>query len=122
MRKKLVSDLAEDLRKQIAGTIALYEKATGQKYHQAEPPAEAPTAARRRRLRPKYVPQNILPKEHTCPHCGETKNVAEEFGIRTVRIPPSKSNAGGTVLRYNSWCRVCRNSSEAHPTRARYGR
>jgi hypothetical protein len=118
---------AQELLQQVEAFVSFYERVTGDKFR---PTGESQKSGpkTRRRLIPRHVPQDILPQEHTCPHCiamgksEEATKPIDEFGTRTVVIPPSKTNAGGTVLRYNSWCRDCRNSSDSHPTRSRFGR
>lgn len=51
--------------------------------------------------------------EQECPHCGETKSIATEFGF--------KRSKGGEVSP-QSWCRTCRNSPDSHPGRVGGGR
>lgn len=43
-----------------------------------------------------------------CPHCGEEKQVATEFGFKKLR---------NGRIKPQSWCRACRNGPDSHPTR-----
>jgi hypothetical protein len=45
-----------------------------------------------------------------CPHCGEEKQIATEFGFKRLK--------DGSV-KPQSWCRRCRNSPDSHPGRSK---
>ena len=51
---------------------------------------------------------NIGKDERKCPHCGRIGKTATLFGTRKLR--------DGTT-RPQSWCRICRASTDSHPTR-----
>jgi CRISPR/Cas system-associated protein Cas10 (large subunit of type III CRISPR-Cas system) len=53
-------------------------------------------------------PKKIAKQEHTCPKCGLTALIGEEFGLRTDQYGRAK---------FQSWCRACRNSKDSHPSR-----
>jgi hypothetical protein len=53
-------------------------------------------------------PKKLAQQEHTCPKCGFTALIGEEFGLRTDKYGRPK---------FQSWCRSCRSSKEAHPGR-----
>jgi hypothetical protein len=44
-----------------------------------------------------------------CPHCGETKVVGTDFGVR-IQTVNGKTKS-------QSWCNKCRSSNDSHPTR-----
>ncbi len=51
-----------------------------------------------------------------CPHCLHIGPIERDFGYREVKV----KEADGSVrveLRPQSWCKPCRASPEAHPTR-----
>lgn len=53
-----------------------------------------------------------------CPHCGEEKKIATEFGFKKYKSNPKDPNCPETI-RPQSWCRECRNGKDAHPTRSK---
>lgn len=109
--KKLLSDL-EKLNRSVL-TLAQAEAAKTAK-------AEAPVAKRHataqgngvRDIGPKggrsYTMKQLEGMEHRCPHCGKKANILEHHGARLDQFGR---------LKFQSWCRACRSSNDAHPTR-----